>query len=182
MSKLTDKLIVKTKHLDMYKTEKGFYYCQRRSLNSVAVLCYKKVLDEYLFLIRYQPMPQVEEKQKWTDLYPCPITGSIEKNETPLDCAIRETLEESGYLIEAKDLIQINPSIATTQMNEKVFCFLANVSNLKESKPKNDGTIFEAISKNVWITKNELEKIIYNDLFLSSLLICFYFFEKKVKN
>lgn len=182
MSKENDRLIVKTKHLEMYKTEKGFYYCQRRSINSVAILCYKKVNNEYSFLLRYQPMPQVEEKQNWKDLYPCPITGSIENNELPIECAIRETFEESGYQVSKDNLFEISQSIATTQMNEKVFCFLADVTNIKETSPKNDGTIFEKVSKNIWVSESKLNEILNNKLVLSSLIISYYFFCKNIKN
>ncbi|MDE5949626.1 MAG: NUDIX domain-containing protein [Malacoplasma sp.] len=181
MNKKEDKLIVKTKHLDMYKTEKGFYYCQRRSVNSIAVLCFKKVKDDFFFLIRLQPMPQVEEKKVWSQLYPCPITGSIEQDESPETSAVREVLEEGGITINENDLIAINPSVATTQMNEKVFYYLADVTNKKIEAPQNDGSIFEAVSENIWVSQKELETIINNDLYLSSLLTCYYYFLKLVK-
>ena len=181
MNKKEDKLIVKTKHLDMYKTEKGFFYCQRRSVNSIAVLCFKKIKNEFFFLIRYQPMPQVEEKKNWDQLYPCPITGSIEKNENPLTSAVREILEEGGITINENDLIVINPSVASTQMNEKVFYYLVDVTNKKIETPQNDGSIFEAVSKNIWVSQKELETIINNNLYLSSLLTCYYYFLKLVK-
>lgn len=116
-----NKLITKTKYLSMYKTEKGFYYCQRKSINSIALLCYKKENNSYYFLIRYQPLPEIEEKEKWDQLYPCPITGSIKENEDPITTTIRECWEEGGYKINEELITKINPFIATTQMNEKTF-------------------------------------------------------------
>lgn len=181
MNKKEDKLIVKTKHLDMYKTQKGFYYCQRKSINSIAVLCFKKSKDGFLFLIRLQPMPQVEEKQNWDQLYPCPITGSIENNESPITSAKREIFEEGGIIVNENDLIAINPSVASTQMNEKVFYYLANVTNKKNETPQNDGSIFEAVSKNIWVNEKELESILNSKLYLSSLLICYFYFLKLCK-
>ena len=178
MKQSKDKLIVETKHLSMCQTEKGFYYCQRRSVNSIAVLCFKKENSQYYFLIRYQPMPQVEEKKSWDQLYPCPITGSIENNESATESAIREVFEEGGITLKEDEIILINPNVASTQMNEKVFCFLADVTNKEIKTPQNDGSIFEAVSKNIWVSQIELENIINKKLYLSSLLICYYHFLK----
>ncbi|BAC44089.1 predicted MutT-like hydrolases [Malacoplasma penetrans HF-2] len=176
-----NKLIIKTKYLSMYKTEKGFYYCQRASINSVALLCYKKENNEYLFLIRYQPLPEIEEKERWDQLYPCPITGSIDENEIPIETVIRECWEEAGIKIN-KDLVyEINPSIATTQMNEKIFFYLCDVTGLKESIPENDGSIFESVSKNLWVTEKELLNLIDNQICMQGLSICYFHF-LKIKN
>lgn len=173
-----DKLLHSTKHLNMYQTKQGFVYCQRRSINSIAALCYKYENNQYYFLLRYQPLPEIKEKKKWSDCYACPITGSIEQNESEINTTIREVYEEGGIKIEKNHIIDSFCSIATTQMNEKVFHYLIDVTSLKQEEPINDGTIFEKVSYNKWVTLNELEEIFENEITLTSLLVCFNIFLK----
>lgn len=162
----------------MYETKEGFIYCQRRTINSIAALCFLRENNIYKFLIRYQPLPEIAEKQKWDEPYACPITGSIEKNESPIDSAIREIHEEGGIVVDKDSIIDSFSCIATTQMNEKVFCYIVDVTNKKQEKPQNDGTIFESVSFNKWVTEDELKNILKNDITLSSLLICYSLFLK----
>ncbi|MCF0218092.1 MAG: NUDIX domain-containing protein [Malacoplasma sp.] len=180
MKNKTNILIAKTKHLSLYKTEQGFYYCQRRTINSVAILCFQKINNQYRFLIRYQPLPEIAEKTKWDDLYACPITGSIEKEQTALKCVINEIREEGGIIVDKSNLLQFRENIATTQMNEKVFYFLADTTNCKQETPQNDGTKFEAVSQNVWVDQKMIEHILDNQIHLASLSICYYHFLKTI--
>lgn len=176
-----NKLLHKTKHLSLLETEKGFVYAERRTVNSVACLIFKKEIDHYLFLIRYQPMPEIKEKKFWTDLYPCPITGSIEKNEKPIDSAIREVYEEGGIRIGLDRIVGSSISISSTQTNEKVFNFLIDSTNCIQETPNGDGTIFESISVNKWVTNDELLRIIFDKnqtIHLSSLETCYLLFLK----
>lgn len=174
-----DKLLIKTKHLSMFETKEGFIYCQRRSINSIAALCFKKIKNDYQFLIRYQPLPEIKEKVDWKQPYACPITGSIEKDELPEITAIREVYEEGGLKIETKNIVNHFMCISTTQMNEKVFHYLIDASNVKQDIPQNDGTIFESVSFNKWINENELKNIFKKDFCLSSLFICYSLFLEK---
>ena len=175
---MKNKLLYETKHLSLYETEKGFVYAQRRTIDRSATLCFKKELNEYKFLIRFQPLPEVKEKTSWNHCYPCPITGSIEKNETPIENAIKEVFEEGGIKIDSTNIVKSFYAVATTQMNEKNFYFLADVSNLKEQKPVNDGSIFEKASFNKWLSYKELKDILNNELTLSSLYICLNMFKE----
>lgn len=186
-----NKLLHKTKYLSLYKTKQGFIYAQRRGVNSTAILCFKKVKNNYLFLIRYQPLPVVNSVKhlKWNDLYACPITGSIEENQSPLDNAINEVYEEANIKITKKNLVAGSYCVSSTQMNETVFNFLFDVTSCKVIKKKQgDGTIFENISLNKWLTYKEVKKILLNhnhQIYLSSLLTCVDLFETyygKIKN
>lgn len=180
-----NKLLYSTYHLSLYQTEKGFVYAQRRSINSVACLVFKIINDKYYFLIRYQPMPEILEKKLWSDLYPCPITGSIEENEKPIKTAIREVFEEGGIIVNENNVIESSICISTTQMNEKVYNFLIDATNCKQQKPSGDETIFESVSTNKWIDKNNLLKIIFENkdkTHLSSLESCYLLFLKYKNN
>lgn len=174
-----------TKYLSLFKTKQGFIYAQRRNINSVAVLCYKKVKNNYFFLIRYQPLPVVNTIKhfKWNDCFACPITGSFEKNKTPLAIALNEIYEEANLKASKKHLVSKCKYVATTQMNETVFCFLFNVTSLKPiNKKQGDGSIFENVSYNKWLTYKQVKNILKSNndkLYLSSLPICLKLFEEK---
>lgn len=185
------KELFKTKYLSLYKTKEGFIYAQRRNFNSTASLCFKKENKKLYFLIRFQPLPVVNtiKKFKWNDLFACPITGSMEKNQTPLQNAIKEIYEEGNIKVTKNNLVDFSSNVATTQMNEVVFNFLFNVTGLKQSnKKQGDGSIFENISCSKWLTSEELIKIIKpknSKLYLTSLLSCLALFERhygKIKN
>ena len=183
---MKSKILCETEHLTLKQTPQGFIYSQRRNIDSTASLCFRKKKNgQYEFLIRYQPLPIVNDsiKYHWTDLFACPITGSMEKNETKLDNAIREIYEEANYKIDKFKLLISNRTVATTQSNETVYNFIFDLTGTKkEVKKEGDGSIFENISKNKWISQKQLEKILFFDdknFFLSSLMNCYFLFLKK---
>lgn len=170
------KLLFHTDFLDLYESSQKFYYAQRKGVNSIAALCFKKNLDgSTKFLVHYQGMPNIVERKYPKQKYACPITGSIENDEDPLNCALREVYEEGGIKITAKNFVAVNKVVATTQMNEQIFCFLFDVKNLKQSVPKTDGSFFEQNATNKWINQKNLEALLLNEhtIKLSSLLICY---------
>lgn len=179
------KKIIGTKFLSLYKTKQGFIYAQRRNINSVAVLCFKKEKKQYKFLIRYQPLPVVNTIKhfKWDDCFACPITGSFEKNKKAISIAINEVYEEANLSVNKKHLINQCKFVTTTQMNETVFCFVFDVTGLKSLKKKQgDGSIFENVSYNKWLTYRQIKNIVKgnnNKLYLSALPICLQLFEEK---
>ncbi|MBQ0045764.1 MAG: NUDIX domain-containing protein [Mycoplasma sp.] len=176
------KLLHKTKYLSLFKTKQGFIYAQRRGVNSTAVLCFKKVKGKFSFLIRYQPLPVVNTIKhfKWDDCFACPITGSIEQNQTPSENVINEVYEEANLKISKKQIVSSTKFVSTTQMNETVFCFLVDVTSAKlVKKQQGDGSIFEDVSYNKWLTFEQVRNIISKKsgkLYLSSLAICFNMF------
>ncbi|WP_027124254.1 NUDIX domain-containing protein [Mycoplasmoides pirum] len=177
------KLLLHTPYLDLYKSHSNFYYAQRKGVNSIAVLCFrknsiKKQLTE--FLVHFQIMPQIAEKKHEYDMYACPITGSFENNENPITCAIREVYEEGGILLSKKNLIASSKMVATTQMNEQIYHMIFDVTGLKQVEPLTDGSYFESLAENKWMNEKELEKIIFNEntIKLNSLSTCYFLWRK----
>ncbi|ADE19385.1 NUDIX domain-containing protein [Mycoplasma crocodyli] len=165
-----DELLYSTEWIDMYKTKHGFIYCQRKGINSIAALVYKKTNEGFLFLVRYQPLPEIADKKDDFEPYPCSITGTIENNKTTLQTAINEVWEEGGIKVSNKNLRAQNQYVATTQSNEIVYGFLFEVDSKTEQNNNNcDGSIFETKSFNEWHTEQEVQKIISNKLHHSSL-------------
>ncbi|AIA29699.1 hypothetical protein MCAL160_0162 [Mycoplasmopsis californica HAZ160_1] len=166
--------------ISVYQSEKGFTYCQRKSVDSIAALLYRMINGKYEFLIHYQPLPEIKQKKYWDQPYACPITGSIEDNQSPIDCCINEVKEEAGFYINRLNIKKIIKNIATTQMNEQVFNLLVDVTNLEQFPPKTDGSIFEAVAFNKWVDQEEFESILLNEYTLSSLHTLYLWFLKSI--
>ncbi|OAV63235.1 hypothetical protein Barb4_05454 [Bacteroidales bacterium Barb4] len=58
------KTLYKNKWVSLKLTPRGFVYGERRNTNSTAALCYKKIKNEYHFLLRYQPLPMIKLADK----------------------------------------------------------------------------------------------------------------------
>lgn len=184
MKKHKRKLLYKTPFLKIFKTNTNFYYGERKGINSIAALCFRKTKNnKFEFLIHFQQLPQIDENIKSNLMYPCPITGSFEKNDNFLTCAIREVLEEGGFKINKQNLIVYNKSIATTQMNEQIYHMLFDVTNLKQIHPITDGSYFESFEFNLWMSETELKKIIFDNdsIKISSLLVCYLLWKQHYK-
>lgn len=182
------KRLYKNRWVDLYETDRGFVFAQRHSINSTAALLYvKQSNNDYKFLLRYQPLPELKIKEvpnlKWTNLYPCCVTGSLEKSETPIENVIKEVFEETNYIIKKTDIKAFNIVVSTTQMNESVYNFIIDISKAKLAKKVlGDGSLFENISQNHWVTLKQLENILCNnkEIYLSSLASAYLLFENKI--
>lgn len=179
--------LYKTPWVSLNKTEHNFIFAERRNVNSTATLCFKKEKGKYFFLIRMQPLPLLNTiyRKRWDDLFPCPITGSMEKNQDPVDNAINEIYEEANIKVTRKNLKASSFTVATTQMNETIFNYLFDVTGCEVlNKEMGDGTEFEKHSKNKWVSLKEIKEIIHNKnkvIYLASLLTCFELFESLKK-
>jgi 8-oxo-dGTP diphosphatase len=129
-----------------------FYFARRKGKDSIGVLLFNSLTGEVL--IRYQPLVHLEDGDgKGT--FPCPLTGSMELDESPETCALREVYEESGYTIYKEELISLGAYIVGTQTDEIVYLYAADVLNLEAEEPEGDGTFHEGISTNVWMSYDE---------------------------
>lgn len=172
-----DKLLYKTPWLKLFLTKKGFIYAERKGVNSVAALIFKKQNNETLFHLRYQLKPNLKDLNTDIKHYPCCITGTIEKNETPIQTVIKEVLEESGFYINEDNILNKNVYLATTQSNEAVYTYIIKIDqNTKTETPKNDGSYFEAMSYNLWVNEKELNNIFKTELVHSSLFVAYKLF------
>ena len=108
-------------------------------------------------------------------------TAALCFRKTPEQNGIKEVLEEAGYKITKKNIKDCVLATASTQMNEVVFHYLVDLTNQKQVTNKlGDGSYFEAISKNKWVSQKEVENILYDnkELYLSSLSACYGLFLK----
>ncbi|AZG68478.1 NUDIX domain-containing protein [Mycoplasma struthionis] len=171
------------KYITLHKTEQGLVYAQRAGKNSIAALCYRiNENNEKEFLIHYQILIGIKENQNWNDQFPCPITGSLDhENEDTVDTAIREVAEEGGFIVNKNNLKISSSYFSSTQLNEIVYCYIFDVTNLKENIPSTDGSFYEQLSYNKWLKEAELIELLKNGPHLASLSFC-YNLTKEIKN
>jgi 8-oxo-dGTP diphosphatase len=144
--------------LEVIETSNKFYYARRKGRDSVAIFLVDN--KEQKVLIRFQPLPRhnadLDNEQR---LYPCPITGSIDVDETPLQAAIREVKEESGY-----ENVELNLAfnyLVGTQSDEMVYLYYGFADSTLNVVGEQDGTYFESISKNQWLPITTLKDAEY---------------------
>lgn len=141
--------------VQIIETPNKFYYLRRKNRDSVAVFLIRRSngVEPWEVLIRKQPLPlnNPEPGQPMT-LFPCPITGGFDSaEEQPAACAKREALEEAGYRLGVEELSLLGGYIVGTQTDERVYMLWADVSNIEPEAAEQDGTFFEAVSKNEWM-------------------------------
>ena len=160
-----EKNIFTTNWITVKETARGFHYLERKGKDSVAIFLVRKSNVarreiDYEVLIRQQPLCiNSSDINEELQLYPCPITGGIETGESPEKAAIREVYEESGFSVQ---VLPLGKYIVGTQTNEICYMYYADVSDTKPDIAQQDGSYFEAISKNEWHPFDYLSKCDYS--------------------
>lgn len=169
------KKVFDTKWIQVFETRHGFYYAQRKGKDSVAILGFKKTAEEYQFLIRYQPLPPIDQVEH---LFPCCITGTIEPQTDLLTCVRHELYEEGGYQLKADtDIIATTSFIGSTQMSETTHVYLIDLTNYNQNEIINDGSYLETLAVTKWISQKTLESILALETTLVSLHIAYHLFK-----
>jgi hypothetical protein len=146
-----EKTLFRTPRVSLKETPRGFQYLERKGKDSVAIFLIRRSklsTDHFETLIRYQPLSiDFSEVNGIPKLFPCPMTGSIDENESPQQAANRETFEEAGFAVEA---IPLGHYIVGTQTNEVCYMFYADVTSIEPQEAPQDGSFFESVSQNQW--------------------------------
>ncbi len=91
--------------------------------NSVAILLFEKDTDSILLTNQFR-YPSCKDGDGWLLEIPA---GSLEENENPEDCIVREVMEELGYKLEKPKLVNTfytSPGAST----ERIYLFYSEVS------------------------------------------------------
>lgn len=159
----TDKVIFSTQWIVVKESPRGFQYLERKGKDSVAVFLLRKPdeqLKQYEVLIRQQHLcidnREIEGKFQ---LFPCPVTGALDEEESPEFAAQREVYEETGYKVQVSPLGQY---IVGTQVNEICYLYYADVTGMEPEVAQQDGTYMESIGKNEWHPFEYLESCDYS--------------------
>ena len=89
-----------------------------------------------------------------TDLVINQPAGHVEANETLIEAAIRETLEETGYTVSIDSVLGMYTYTPPDSANHTYYriCFLANVESFDATR-----TLDTGIVRTLWLTLDELK-------------------------
>jgi len=95
--------------------------------DAIAVLVYNSVEDTVVMVKQYRYPTKRDNYKGYTIEVPA---GKIDEGETPIQAMLREALEEIGYKIKKKNIIECMPAYTTPGYStEKIYYFLAKVTN-----------------------------------------------------
>lgn len=158
----TDRIIFQTKWIAVKESPRGFQCLERKGKDSVAVfLLRKKGIDsqQYDVLIRHQHLcVDNREVNGQLNLFPCPITGGLDEEESPEAAAIREAYEETGYRVQ---VLPFGKYIVGTQVNEICYLYYADVTEIEPQPAPLDGSYLESLGKNEWYSFEYLKECDY---------------------
>ena len=82
------------------------------------------------------------------------LTGGIEKGSTPLETAIKELKEETGY---TSDKIEtLGQTFVAKASDTLCWLFAVDVTDLVPEEIKGDGTGLESMSEPIWVNEKAL--------------------------
>jgi hypothetical protein len=130
------------------KADGYYYYAERGGRDSIAFILKDSVTNKYA-MIRESKPPMYE--RNITSMVTA-FGGSIDMNKTPIEIAQIEIQEESGFKIDIQDITDVGSVLVSTQMNQKCFLFIADVTNYEEYNGIESGT------EVVWLSKEDIIK------------------------
>lgn len=130
---ITDEKIVFNDHYKVVKAQVAYDTFDGKRINtkrlafergdSIAIIL-QEIETESILLTNQFRYPTCKHEKGWLLEIPA---GSLEENEKPEDCIVREVMEELGYQIQSPELVYIfytSPGAST----ERIFLFFAGVS------------------------------------------------------
>ena len=111
----------------------------------VALLPYSIRLQDLWCMARLEPCPSHGPL-----ILPSCITGGVEEGEAPEQAAVRELEEEAGYRVTQEHLIPLGEVWPSKLVELRVFMYAVNVTDMAQTPPKGDGSVYEALAQNTW--------------------------------
>lgn len=158
-----DRILKHTKYLDLKmkvnpeKGVDGYIYAHEASCSGkkIAILPYRRLYKEgYEVLLREEITPAWGMKPVLSS-----ITGSMDNpDESPIEAARRELMEETGFYVEAKDIEELGTCFGSKAMDTVYYLFSVDVTGKKPRKIKGDGTKLEFMAENRFV-KNIEDKV-----------------------
>lgn len=152
MTKLT---VFQAPWMRVYKTDSGFFFAERKGINSVAFALLRedgkigltrefKIANDQFVITAFGG--SVDDEAKCCD--PIYLRNTVKK----------EVLEESGFIVSNKNIKSLGRVLCSTQMNQWVYLYLVDIDSQKKidrtTKDRNELT-----SSVVWLDESELYKL-----------------------
>jgi 8-oxo-dGTP pyrophosphatase MutT (NUDIX family) len=142
--------------LTVFKNE-NYYYSQRLGKDSVGIVPVRRTEDGRFEILLHQEFNPAHNK-----VLEGAFGGSMDKDKSPLEIALLELRQESGYVIDETKLYNMGRMFSSTQSNEIIHLYIANVTGAKNvGRNLEDGEDPWDLQKNNW---TEWENRILSDI------------------
>jgi len=147
--------------------------------DAVAVLIYDPKQDALIMVEQFRAGATRHPKGPWTLEI---VAGTLEKNESPEDCAIREVKEETGIDLKGELVLISDHLVSPGATTERMWLFYA------EADSRNAGGVYglDSIGENTKVVKisrkRALKLIAQHKIFVASVILAIYWLENKLKN
>lgn len=101
---------------------------------------------EYLMVMEHRPC-----HGKGHRLYS--VKGGMEQNMTPLQCAIKELKEETGYIVDEGSVTNLGEVFLTTMSMGKMALFAVDVTHAELGERVTDGSCVESTAFSIWVDR-----------------------------
>ena len=147
------KTLYKTKYLELREGEKSWYYAHRPNSGKIVIIIPVIKDKKILFLKTKRPPLTSEGYQGYNIELPAGLSQDENENETLIECAKRELLEETGLVADSIKTLCKSLTSSAGLTDEISAIFRADISNTNiVSKPVDDGGVIQKIEY-VEITK-----------------------------
>ena len=117
----------------------------------IAVLLYRRTgKDSWEYGIRHEITPAWGSKPQLSAL-----TGGVDEGEEPIDSAVREVKEESGYRVKKEDLENLGTCFGTKSTDTIYYLYAVDVGDKKPGKVSGDGSQNEKEASMKWMYYNK---------------------------
>jgi len=162
-----DKLLYEGDYLKVYKRDDWAYIKEPDNACVVPIL-----LDSDEFLVRMEVIPSFQSRDDQDYHLTC-ISGTIEDEESPKMCLVRELEEEAGIRLKDNVNIEFFDVLYKSKSQSSQFhlCILPLLSyQFDEVVAKGDGSNIEKMSKTVAVSYDNIDRLFPSDIVTSLLL------------
>lgn len=140
---------------------KGYVYSHEKRCDGqiVAILPYRFIDNEFHLLFRLEDTP-CWSKQNFPDVCPCSFTGGVDPGMNPLDTAVKELAEESGYVIDPANMFSLGTCKGTKSTDSTYHLFTCDLANYKSTQELHIESEHEKMSGYQWVNIDDA----YNNL------------------
>ncbi|MBQ3101533.1 NUDIX hydrolase [bacterium] len=155
------KILCKTKYLELREGEKSWYYAHRANSGKIVIIIPVIKNEKILFLKTKRPPLTTEGYTGYNIELPAGLSQDENKNETLIECAKRELLEETG--LKADNIKTLCESLTSSAglTDEISAVFRADISDdTKIAEPVDDGGVIQKIE---YVNITELNSWLKNE-------------------
>ncbi len=159
-----DKVLFETNHLSLIERDGWYYFAKVPGSDGGVIILLYRIDSDKSILGRYEICPAHGDGLTLTA-----IAGGIEKGDTPLETAVKESYEEAGYRLEPQRFIDLGRCNLSTNQDTLVYLFAADVTEIRRQGAPGDGTRGEIGAYCDWVTLDEA--IFSKSAFMSTLVL-----------